>query len=74
MPAAPAAVAALSLFDVESILRIGAFGCFLGHGWIAAWKLEYGPWSKFTEAAGFRDSEAQVRCTSPPARASRRDP
>jgi hypothetical protein len=50
----------LDPLSVEAILRIGAFGCFLGHGWIAAWKLEYGPWSKFTAAAGFRDSEAQV--------------
>ena len=29
-------------------------------GWIAAWKLEYGPWSKFMFAAGFRDGEAKV--------------
>ena len=46
--------------SVEAILRIGAFGCFVGHGWIAAWKLEYGPWSKFTAAAGFTDDEARI--------------
>eukprot|EP00941_MAST-03F_sp_MAST-3F-sp1_P005502 g5502.t1 len=47
-------------FGVELILRVGCFGCFLGHGWIAAWKLEFGSWGKFMEAAGFRESEAQI--------------
>ncbi len=50
----------LDPLSVEAILRIGAFGCFVGHGWIAAWKLEYGPWSKFTAAAGFTDDEARI--------------
>ena len=46
--------------DTEALLRVGACGCFLGHGWIAAWKLEYSGWVKFMRAAGFRDSEAQI--------------
>ena len=44
--------------DTETILRVGAFGCFIGHGWIAAWKLEFGGWSKFMDAAGFTEPEA----------------
>ena len=32
--------------DLETILRIAVFGTFIGHGWIAAWKLEFGGWVK----------------------------
>ena len=39
---------------------VGACGCFVGHGWIAAWKLEFSGWKKFMEAAGFREAEAHV--------------
>eukprot|EP00041_Stephanoeca_diplocostata_P008485 m.125831 g.125831 ORF g.125831 m.125831 type:complete len:207 (+) comp17343_c0_seq1:154-774(+) len=45
---------------VELLLRFGVFGCFLGHGWIAAWKLEFGGWVKFMAAAGFTHSEAHI--------------
>lgn len=45
---------------IEAILRVGVFGCFLGHGWIAAWKLEFSGWSTFMAAAGFRTGEAHV--------------
>ena len=48
------------MMDTETILRVGAFGCFVGHGWIAAWKLEFGGWSKFMAAAGFSEDEAHV--------------
>ena len=33
-------------FDLETILRIAVFGTFIGHGWIAAWKLEFSGWVK----------------------------
>ena len=46
--------------ETETLLRIGAFGCFWGHGFIAAYKLEFSGWVKFMEAAGFRESEAQI--------------
>lgn len=48
------------LGDTETILRVGAFGCFVGHGWIAAMKLEFGGWSKFMAAAGFSEAEAHA--------------
>lgn len=50
----------MTYFDVETILRVGTFGCFIGHGWIAAWKLEFGGWSKFMLAAGFHENEAHI--------------
>lgn len=40
----------MSIFGVEGlelaewVLRIGCFGCFVGHGWIAAFKLEFSGW------------------------------
>eukprot|EP00629_Pelagomonadales_sp_RCC1024_P013078 CAMPEP_0119261556 /NCGR_PEP_ID=MMETSP1329-20130426/1584_1 /TAXON_ID=114041 /ORGANISM="Genus nov. species nov., Strain RCC1024" /LENGTH=198 /DNA_ID=CAMNT_0007261121 /DNA_START=193 /DNA_END=788 /DNA_ORIENTATION=- len=46
--------------DLELILRIGCCGCFFGHGFIAAYKLEFGGWSKFMYAAGFREKEAHL--------------
>ena len=45
---------------VEVMLRVGAFGCFIGHGWIAAWKLEFSGWKKFMFAAGFTEKEAHL--------------
>jgi hypothetical protein len=45
---------------VETILRVGCFGIFFGHGYIAAFKLEFGGWSKFMRAGGFTDEEAHV--------------
>jgi len=44
--------------DIETVLRIAACGTFLGHGWIAAWKLEFNGWKKFMYAAGFKTKEA----------------
>ena len=49
-----------SLLNVEAILRIGACGCFIGHGWIAAMKLEFSGWKKFLFSAGFSEAEAHV--------------
>ena len=49
------------IWDTELILRIGCCGCFFGHGFIAAYKLEFGGWSKFMYAAGFREAEAHAR-------------
>ena len=43
---APLAPLADVTMDLETILRIAAFGCFIGHGWIAAWKLEFSGWFK----------------------------
>jgi hypothetical protein len=48
-----------ALMNPEALLRIGCFGCFLGHGWIAAYKLEFAGWGKFMAAAGFRPDEAE---------------
>ena len=50
----------MSLLNVEAILRIGACGCFIGHGWIAAMKLEFSGWKKFLFSAGFSEAEAHV--------------
>ena len=50
----------MSLLNVEAILRIGACGCFIGHGWIAAFKLEFSGWKKFLFSAGFSEAEAHV--------------
>jgi len=50
----------MSLLNCEALLRIGAFGCFLGHGWIAAWKLEVSGWKKIMVSAGFTEAEAHV--------------
>lgn len=43
--------------QMQVLLRIGICGTFLGHGFIAANKLEFGSWGKFMKAAGFRTSE-----------------
>lgn len=47
-------------FTLETILRVGCFGIFFGHGYLAAFKLEFAPWAKFMKAAGFTDKEAHV--------------
>jgi hypothetical protein len=48
------------LSDVELLLRVGCFGIFWGHGYLAATKREFGSWEKFTRAGGFTPAEAQI--------------
>jgi len=46
--------------SLDMLLRIGCFGIFWGHGFLAATRAEFGSWKKFTRAGGFTEAEAQI--------------
>jgi hypothetical protein len=53
-------IGTLPISSLELILRIGCFGIFFGHGYIAAFKLEFSAWVKFMLAGGFTTKEANI--------------
>eukprot|EP00039_Didymoeca_costata_P020847 m.342618 g.342618 ORF g.342618 m.342618 type:complete len:187 (-) comp21634_c0_seq1:289-849(-) len=45
---------------LESMLRLGCFCCYVGHGTIALFRLEWNGWIKFMRIAGFSDKESYI--------------
>ena len=46
--------------QLESILRVGVCGCFVGHGWIAFSGAEASKWRGYLAAGGFTSAEAVI--------------
>eukprot|EP00736_Rhodelphis_marinus_P004652 Rmarinus@m.24096 len=46
--------------NLELVLRVGVFGCFWGHGWIAFRGLEREKWVPYLNAAGFTRGQALI--------------